>query len=82
MKWSELNLEEKQTILLNTRKNVKFPLYIIEKDWWVVQTLRLISRMDIAEHIVFKGGTSLSKVWGLIDRFSEDIDLAILLTFC
>jgi hypothetical protein len=33
--------------------------------------------MDIAEHIVFKGGTSLSKAWGLIDRFSEDIDLAI-----
>jgi hypothetical protein len=33
--------------------------------------------MDIAEHLVFKGGTSLSKAWGLIDRFSEDIDLAI-----
>ena len=77
MKWSELDLEEKQTILLNSRKKVKFPLYLIEKDWWVVQTLRLISQMDIAKHIVFKGGTSLSKAWGLIDRFSEDIDLAI-----
>jgi hypothetical protein len=33
--------------------------------------------MDIAEHLVFKGGTSLSKAWGLIDRFSEDIDLVI-----
>jgi len=77
MKWSELDLEEKQMILLNTRKKVKFPLYIIEKDWWVVQTLRLISQMDIAKHLVFKGGTSLSKAWRLIDRFSEDIDLAI-----
>ena len=77
MNWSELNLEEKRTILLNTRKKAKFPLYIIEKDWWVVQTLRLVSQMDIAKHIVFKGGTSLSKAWGLIDRFSEDIDLAI-----
>ena len=77
MKWSELDREEKQTIIRNTRKKVKFPLYIIEKDWWVVQTLRLVSRMDIAEHIVFKGGTSLSKAWGLIDRFSEDIDLVI-----
>ena len=66
MKWSELDLEEKRAVLLNTRKKVKFPLFIIEKDWWVVQTLRLVSRMDIAEHIVFKGGTSLSKAWGLI----------------
>jgi predicted nucleotidyltransferase component of viral defense system len=33
--------------------------------------------MDIAAHLVFKGGTSLSKAWKLINRFSEDIDLAI-----
>jgi len=77
MKWSELDLEEKLIILQNTRKEIKFPLYIIEKDWWVVQTLRLVSQFDIAKHTVFKGGTSLSKAWGLIDRFSEDIDLAI-----
>jgi hypothetical protein len=77
MKLSELKLNEIRTILLNTRKTVKFPLYIIEKDWWVVQTLRLVSQMSIAEHLVFKGGTSLSKAWGLIDRFSEDIDLAM-----
>lgn len=77
MKWSELDREEKQAVLRNTMKKVKYPLYIIEKDWWVVQTLRLVSQMDIAEHLVFKGGTSLSKAWGLIDRFSEDIDLAI-----
>ena len=77
MKWSELDLEEKRTILRYTKNSVDYPLFIIEKDWWVVQTLRLISQMDIAEHLVFKGGTSLSKAWGLIDRFSEDIDLAI-----
>ena len=33
--------------------------------------------MDFAEHLIFKGGTSLSKAWNLIDRFSEDIDLAL-----
>ena len=42
----------------------------IEKDWWVVQTLRLIFEMDCADSLVFKGGTSLSKAWGLIERFS------------
>lgn len=48
-----------------------------EKDWWVTQTLTIIFEMDVAKHLVFKGGTSLSKAWKLIERFSEDIDLAI-----
>jgi hypothetical protein len=50
----------------------------VEKDFWVCLTLReLFSLPEIAEHLTFKGGTSLSKAWGLIDRFSEDIDLTI-----
>ena len=49
----------------------------VEKDWWVTQTLSIIFNMKIAQHLVFKGGTSLSKAWQLIQRFSEDIDLAI-----
>ena len=53
------------------------PAYAVEKDWWVVQTLSIIFEMQIGKHLVFKGGTSLSKAWGLIDRFSEDIDLAV-----
>ncbi|RDI73638.1 nucleotidyl transferase [Gaiella occulta] len=49
---------------------------IIEKDYWVTTVLRVISAR-FREGIVFKGGTSLSKGWNLIDRFSEDIDLLI-----
>lgn len=49
--------------------------YAVEKDWWVVQVLSTIFEMKIGENLIFKGGTSLSKVWGLIERFSEDIDL-------
>jgi hypothetical protein len=51
--------------------------FAVEKDWWVSRTLHIIFQMDIAKHLVFKGGTSLSKAWKLINRFSEDIDLAI-----
>jgi hypothetical protein len=51
--------------------------FAVEKDWWVSLTLKIIFQMDIAKHLVFKGGTSLSKAWKLINRFSEDIDLAI-----
>ncbi|MCX6272847.1 MAG: nucleotidyl transferase AbiEii/AbiGii toxin family protein [Bacteroidetes bacterium] len=49
----------------------------VEKDWWVVRTLELVFQTEIAPNTVFKGGTSLSKAWKLIDRFSEDIDLAL-----
>lgn len=49
----------------------------VEKDWWVSRTLEIIFQMPIAQHMIFKGGTSLSKAWKLINRFSEDIDLAI-----
>ncbi len=54
------------------------PASVIEKDFWVCWILFLLN--DIPElngNITFKGGTSLSKAWGLIDRFSEDIDIAI-----
>lgn len=51
--------------------------FAVEKDWWVSRTLEIIFGMPIADHLVFKGGTSLSKAWKLINRFSEDIDLAI-----
>lgn len=52
--------------------------FAAEKDWWVTRTLSIIFEMeDVAPYLVFKGGTSLSKAWGLINRFSEDVDLAI-----
>lgn len=51
---------------------------IIEKDFWVCWTLRrLINCTDLSGHFMFKGGTSLSKAYGVIHRFSEDIDLTI-----
>ena len=50
----------------------------VEKDFWVCWTLReLFALPDIGQHLTFKGGTSLSKAWGLIRRFSEDIDLVV-----
>jgi hypothetical protein len=48
-----------------------------EKDWWVTMALRALFRCDCAEMMVFKGGTSLSKAWNLIERMSEDVDIAI-----
>lgn len=69
--------EEKVAVFnaIATQKGMK--PFAVEKDWWVSRTLEIIFQMEIAKHLVFKGGTSLSKAWNLINRFSEDIDLAI-----
>lgn len=49
--------------------------HLLEKDIWVVWSLRNLFTGSYADHLVFKGGTSLSKVYGVIRRFSEDVDL-------
>ena len=49
----------------------------VEKDLWVSAMLQILFSLPCAESMVFKGGTSLTKGWGLINRFSEDIDVAI-----
>jgi predicted nucleotidyltransferase component of viral defense system len=49
----------------------------IEKDWWVTAVLRALFSLPYADNLSFKGGTSLSKCWNLIARFSEDIDIAV-----
>jgi hypothetical protein len=50
---------------------------ILEKDFWVCWLLGILYESKFAGSLVFKGGTSLSKVFGVIDRFSEDIDLSV-----
>ena len=60
------------------RMIVSLPAAVIEKDFWVCWTLKQLNEIpELNGNITFKGGTSLSKAWGLIDRFSEDIDIAI-----
>lgn len=77
IKFLTLNREDRQEIFNEIFRQKNLSPVAIEKDWWVVQTLRLVFDMEVAESLVFKGGTSLSKAWGMIERFSEDIDLAL-----
>jgi len=72
-----IDKEEKVAIFNAIATEKGMTPFAVEKDWWVSRTLEIIFRMDISKHLVFKGGTSLSKAWKLINRFSEDIDLAI-----
>jgi predicted nucleotidyltransferase component of viral defense system len=58
-----------------TRKAL--PSVAVEKDWWATAVLRALFSLPYSENLSFKGGTSLSKCWNLIERFSEDIDIAV-----
>ena len=73
------NLTEEQQLKVLDQANAMIGQdpQTIEKDWWVTQVLRVLFAQPYAEHLSFKGGTSLSKAWNLIERFSEDIDIAI-----
>ena len=59
-------------------QHLKLRPVFVEKDYWVTHVLRNLGLSKFSNTVVFKGGTSLSKAYQCIDRFSEDIDLAIL----
>ncbi|NRT16015.1 hypothetical protein HNP99_002377 [Flavobacterium sp. 28A] len=67
----------RQSIAFTAQEMGILPIYV-EKDYWVTYVLHLIFHDTIGTETVFKGGTALSKCFGLIERFSEDIDLVVL----
>jgi len=75
--WLRLSKERRIEVLNQATELTGLPATAIEKDWWVSLCLNASFSLQYGENIVFKGGTSLSKGWDLIERFSEDIDLAI-----
>ena len=75
--WLELSEEQRKRYISTIGIENGISAETVEKDWWVTLVLRALFSSSFAEHISFKGGTSLSKCWNLIERFSEDIDIAI-----
>jgi predicted nucleotidyltransferase component of viral defense system len=59
-------------------QHLNIKLEFVEKDYWITLVLCELSRSKFSDISVFKGGTSLSKGYNLIERFSEDVDLAII----
>ena len=74
------NKELFSELIVQTSELLGMPEIYIEKDYWVTYILHRLSQIDEATRskVVFKGGTSLSKAHKLIERFSEDIDLAVI----
>lgn len=73
----DITIAEQRLFIEQTAIRLSLPKQAIEKDLWVTAMLQIMFGLPCADNLVFKGGTSLSKVWGIINRFSEDIDLAI-----
>lgn len=77
-KVAAFSIENRRQLFQETAARRGMVPAIVEKDFWVCWVLKQIfSHPQLQPHIVFKGGTSLAKVFGLIERFSEDIDLIL-----
>lgn len=77
-KVAALSTAERSEVFSETAARRGMSPAVAEKDFWVTWTLdKLFARPELSRVLMFKGGTSLSKVFGLIERFSEDIDLIL-----
>lgn len=73
--WFSLSRDDQVEALEFAAARIGRPAHLLEKDIWVVWVLSAIYESDLASKLTFEGGTSLSKVYRIIDRFSEDVDL-------
>ena len=71
----QLSMSDRLAALEQAANTSGRPPHLLEKDVWVVWSLQQLFDGPYASHLVFKGGTSLSKAYGIIHRFSEDVDL-------
>ena len=76
--FAQMKNEDKEFLFNNVAIKMSVNKAIIEKDFWVCITLDyLFNKSQYKDYLVFKGGTSLSKGFNIISRFSEDIDLIL-----
>lgn len=76
-KWIDFSVAERKAMIQRVVASRYIDEASAEKDWWVTAVLYALFHMSSANYLLFKGGTSLSKGWDVINRFSEDIDLAL-----
>ncbi len=72
------NQEDFKDLIKLAADHFKISEVYVEKDYWVTLILKTLSESEYKDKIIFKGGTSLSKAYGIIQRFSEDIDLQLI----
>ena len=76
-RWIDLSEQERIAAAQSTASDKNIEERAVEKDWWVTAVLRALFSTQCGDYLLFKGGTSISKGWPIIERFSEDVDLSI-----
>ena len=76
-RWIDNNLADRLYMVNRISDLKNIDQESVEKDWWVTIVLKAMFQLSTAKYTYFKGGTSLSKGWNIINRFSEDIDIAL-----
>ncbi|MFK4771764.1 nucleotidyl transferase AbiEii/AbiGii toxin family protein [Rhizobium sp. ZW T2_16] len=71
----QLSRDDRREVLAIAAEKAGRPIHLLKKDTWVVWALQTLYGTTLGDHLVFKGGTSLSKAYNAIRRFSEDVDL-------
>ena len=79
--WVKHTKAERIALLQRAEEKFHINQLALEKDCWVTMVLNALFKCSCSKELIFKGGTSLSKGWNLIERFSEDIDLSVNHTF-
>ena len=75
--WKNLTASERLAAVQTTAAGKNIEDRAVEKDWWVTAVLKAMFNTSCRDYLLFKGGTSISKGWPIIERFSEDIDLSL-----
>ena len=75
VRYQDLSGDDRRDAMEVAGRSSGHQAHLLEKDVWVVATLSVLFDAPFAGHLTFKGGTSLSKVWRAIQRFSEDVDI-------
>jgi len=68
--------EQKLSVYNEYKQSMNLSPKAVEKDWWVCHVIKALFSLRCADALTFKGGTSLSKGWGVLERFSEDVDIS------
>ncbi len=76
-RWIDFSVDERKAMIQRVVDEWHIDEVAVEKDWWVTAILYAMFHTTVADFLLFKGGTSLSKGWNIINRFSEDVDLAL-----
>lgn len=75
VRYQDLSGDDRRDAIEVVGRSGGYRVHLLEKDIWIVATLSVLFDAPFGSHLTFKGGTSLSKVWRAIQRFSEDVDI-------